>query len=171
VPPPKLGRILATEGELQPLFAKARELRALAGRVEDFLPPGLARQAGVANFKEGTVVLVARNSPAAAKLKLLAPSLCRFLLDCGWQVNSVSVRVQPTWSQAEVLDARQKTATLSAGALRDLKALHEHLKDSPARSALRRLLERHGALAPDTAAGGARQRKASGSRQGRKPRP
>src|SRR5438132_7196134 len=97
---PKLGRILSAEGDLQPLLAKTREIRALAGLVGGFFPPDLARQVRVANFREGELVLLAANPPIAAKLKLLAPSLSRFLAKQRWQVNSVSVRVQPTASRS-----------------------------------------------------------------------
>jgi len=80
---------------LQPVLAKARDIRALAGLVTDFLPTDLASQARVANFRDGEVILVAANSAAAAKLRLLAPSLCRYFCERRWEVNSVSVRVQP----------------------------------------------------------------------------
>src|SRR5207247_63543 len=42
---PKLDRILSAESDLQPLLAKAREIRALAGLVERFLSADLANQA------------------------------------------------------------------------------------------------------------------------------
>ena len=91
----KLDRILSAEGELQPLVAKARDLRTLAGLVQGFLPADLARQARVANYREGEIVVVAANAAAGAKLRLLAPTLSRFLSERRWQVNSVSIRVQP----------------------------------------------------------------------------
>ena len=78
VRPPKLDRILAAEATLQPVLAKAHELRALAGLLDGFLPPDLARQARVVNYRDGEVVLVAATSAAAAKLRLLAPSLVIF---------------------------------------------------------------------------------------------
>ena len=61
---PKLGRVLAAEATLQPVLAKAQELRALAGLLDGFLPPELARQARVVNYRDGEVVLSAA-SPAA----------------------------------------------------------------------------------------------------------
>lgn len=141
---PKLDRILSAEGDLQPLVAKTRELRALAGLVEVFLPPDLARQGRVANFREAELVLVAANSAAAAKLRLLVPALSRFLSERRWQVNSVSVRVQPNASR-KADAATHQPVHLSATSVRSLTALHEGMPDSPARQALRRLLERQGA--------------------------
>src|SRR5258708_12701658 len=40
----KLDRILSAEGELQPLVAKTRDLRAAAGLVNGFLPAELPRE-------------------------------------------------------------------------------------------------------------------------------
>ena len=85
--PTKLDRILSAEGELQPLVAKARDLRAVAGLVHGFLSADLAREVRVANLKDAKLVLIAGNSAAAAKLRLLAPALSRFLTERRWQVN------------------------------------------------------------------------------------
>jgi hypothetical protein len=144
----KLDRILSAESDLQPLLAKARDLRALAGLIDAFLPPDLARQARVGNFREGDVLLVTGNGAAAAKLRLLAPSLSKFLSKQErWQVNSVSVRVQPNRSQAAAV-APKKSVYLSTPTLDSLRALHEAMRASPARAALGKLLQRHGAPRP-----------------------
>lgn len=142
---PKLGRILSAEGELQPLLAKTRELRTLAGLVGDFLSADLAREARVANYKDGELVLIAAHSPAAAKLRLLAPALGRYLSERQWQVSSVSVRVQPNRVR-NALPEKQKTVHLSTHALESLRTLHDKLGASPAREALARMLRRHKAL-------------------------
>ena len=141
---PKLDRILSAEPALQPIVAKARELRVLAGLVSAFLPADLPVR--VANFREGELVLLAENSALAAKLRLLAPSLIRYLAKQRGQVNSVSIRVQPNRSQAPVA-ASQKTAQFSTPTLASLRALHDSMAASPARDALRTLLERQGVLA------------------------
>jgi hypothetical protein len=142
---PKLGRILATESSLQPLLAKTRELRALAGLVDGFFPADLARQVRTANYRDGELVLLAANSAIAAKLRLLAPSLCRFLAMQRWQVNSVSVRVQPNSADSAAPQNSEKSVTFSAPTLASLRALHARLGDSPAREALRALLARQAA--------------------------
>ena len=139
----KLDRIFSAEGELQPLVAKARDLRTLAGLVQGFLPADLARQARVANYREGEIVVVAATAAAGAKLRLLAPTLSRFLSERRWQVNSVSIRVQPNGSPNGDV-ASQKTATLSTPTLGSLRALHDRMAASPARDALARLLRRRG---------------------------
>lgn len=145
---PKIDRILAAEADLQPLFAKARDLRALAGLVDGFLPPDLARLVRAGNLREGELVLYAAHSAAAAKLKLLAPSLCRFLTTQRWQVNSVQVRVQPgrrgASDRAGRVSVAAKTAVLTGKSIEALQALHARLADSPARAALGALLARRG---------------------------
>ena len=141
--PPKLDRILAAEATLQPVLAKAHELRALAGLLDGFLPPDLARQTRVVNYRDAELVLLAAAPAAAAKLRLLAPSLANFFLKQRLQVNSVSVRVQPNASRLSV-GAPQKSVYLSTPALDSLSNLYKTMRNSPAREALRALLARHG---------------------------
>jgi hypothetical protein len=163
---PKLDRILSAESDLQPLLAKARDIRALAGLVERFLSADLASQARVVNFREGEVVLLAVNSAAAAKLRLLAPSLIRYLSNQRWQVRSVSIGVQPNASQ-KTAAAPQKSAQFSTRTIDSLKQLYEGMSASPARAALRALLERRGAIPREKVPP---RRTESGPAPGRKPR-
>jgi len=141
----KLDRILSAQGDLQPLVAKTRDLRALAGHVQAFLSADLARQVRVGNIRDGQLTLIAANSAAAAKLKLLGPALSHFLLEQRFQVNSVAVRVQPNLARTGI-PLREKTVHLSTHALESLRALYERLEPSPARDALAQMLRRHGAL-------------------------
>jgi hypothetical protein len=147
--PIRLDRILSAEGDLQPLVAKTRDLRALAGLVHGFLSADLASEARVANLKEGDLTLLAATSAAAAKLRLVAPALLRLLQERQWQVNSVSVRVQPNLARKSSRQAavqKGKSVHFSTQALKSLQELHARLKPSPARDALAKLLRRHGAL-------------------------
>lgn len=141
---PKIDRILSADGELQPVLAKARDLRALGGLVGGFFPPDLARQVRVANIREGELVVAAANPAAAAKVRLLAPSLSRYLATQRWQVNSVSVRVQPTPLRTQVPHGkREKTVQLSTSGMDSLRALHARMRESPARRALGHLIAHH----------------------------
>lgn len=141
----KLDRIFAADGELQPVLAKTRDLRAATGAIYDFLSPELACQARVANLRDGELTLLAANSAAAAKLRLLGPALSQWLQKRRFQVNSVSVRVQPKRS-ATPASQGQKAVHFSTHALACLRALHDRMAASPARDSLARLLRRHGAL-------------------------
>jgi hypothetical protein len=137
----KLDRILSVDGELQPLVTKARDLRALRGLIEGFFPADLARQVRVANFRDGELVLHAANAAAAAKLRLLGTPLISYLSERRWQVNSVSLRVQPNASR-DAAAATQKSVRLSTHTIDSLRALHEQMRPSPARAALGKLIER-----------------------------
>jgi hypothetical protein len=145
VRPTKLDRILAAEGDLQPVLSKTRELHALSELVQNFLATELRAQIRVANLKEGKLALLAANSAVAAKLRLLAPALVRFLQERRMQVSLVSVRVQPIESLKKVCGV-QKSVHFSTHAIERLRQLYERLSPSPARDAVARMLRRHGAL-------------------------
>ena len=138
----KIDHFLSAEAGFQPVIAKALEIEALAKSCQRFLPPDLARVTRVANLKDGKLVMLSANGPAAAKLKLLAESLVHYLSEQGAKVSSVSVRVQPGTRQGADA-AMQKRARLQPGALSELAALHARLRDSPLRKALKNLLENH----------------------------
>lgn len=141
--PSKVGRVLASDASLQPVVEKARQISALSKLCFDFLPPGLARLIRAITFNnrpgDRQLVLLAASPAAAAKLKLLSEALLTYLLQQGAQVNSVSVRVQPGAVPDNVAAARQPRR-LSRTALDALQALYQRLPDSPARTALKTLL-------------------------------
>ncbi|MEW6688459.1 MAG: DciA family protein [Pseudomonadota bacterium] len=137
--PAKVGRLLQTDVGLQPVVAKALELAALSRLCVEFLPPELARNLRAVNLKDGRLVLLAATPAAAAKLKLQSESLGKFLSDRRVKVNSVSVRVQP--APPHVAEVTPRGAHLSAAGLRALRELYQRLPDSPARSALKTLLD------------------------------
>ncbi len=139
--PPRLDRLLESDGQMQPVLAKAREIHALAELCKEFLPPDLSRHLRPANFQGGKLVMLAANSAAAAKLRLLSESLGDFLSKRGAKVNSVSVKVQP--AAAENIDqGTPARKLLSPQAFASLSELYDSLGDSPARDALRQLLAR-----------------------------
>jgi len=138
--------VLASDASLQPVVEKARQISALSKLCFDFLPPGLARLVRAINFndrpKDRQLVLLAASPAAAAKLKLLSEALLAFVLQHGAQVNSVSVRVQPGAGNVPEVTSRAPRQ-LSPRALQELQDLHQKLPDSPARKALKTLLDHH----------------------------
>lgn len=149
---PKIDRYLASDDILRPIVARARQIDALARLCAEFLPPGLVRHVRAANLRDGDLVLLASNPPAAAKLKIIAESLRKFLLQQGSKVSSVSVRVQPT-SAHSVPPPQGKAAALSTKGIAELSVLYERLAvDSPARRALGRLLNHQGVRPPPASA-------------------
>ncbi len=159
VQPPKIDRYLSADDRLRPVVAKAQEIGALAKLCTEFLPPGLSTQVQAANLRDGELVMLAANPAAAAKLKMLADSLRKFLLRQGSKVSLVSVRVQPNRSQ-NAPPAHPKASTLTAAGIAELSALYGRLEaGSPARKALAALLQHQGvkppaASAPQRAGGG-----------------
>jgi len=125
---------------LQPVVEKARHISALSKLCFDFLPPGLARLVRAINLRDRQLVLLAASPAAAAKLKLLSEALLTFVLQQGAQVNSVSVRVQPGLENVPQVTSRE-ARRLSQRNLQDLQDLHQRLPDSPARRALKSLLD------------------------------
>jgi hypothetical protein len=144
VRPSKVGSLLASDAGLQPVVEKARLINALSKLCFDFLPPGLARLVRAINFnsrlQDRQLVLLAASPAAAAKLKLLSEALLAYLLQHGAQVNSVSVRVQPGAGPDNVAAERQPRR-FSRSALEALQALYQQLPDSPARKALKTLID------------------------------
>jgi hypothetical protein len=147
--------VLASDASLQPVIEKARQISALSKLCFDFLPPGLARlvRAVSCNSRPGDrqLVLMAASPAAAAKLKMLSEALLAYLLQQGAEVNSVSMRVQPG-AGAENVPAARQSRHLSRATLDSLEALHKKLPDSPARTALKTLLDHQ--LAPGNPAAG-----------------
>ena len=140
MPLPRIDTLLATDSEMQPVLAKAREINALAKLCKEFLPPELAAQLRPANLQGDKLVILAANSSAAAKLKLLSGSLSDFLAKRGAKVNSVFVKVQP--GEAAAASAPQPDSKrVSDRAFSVLSELYSTLGESPARQALKRLLE------------------------------
>ena len=138
--PSKLGRVLASDASLQPVIQKARQISALSKLCFDFLPPALARLVQAINLKDRQLVLLAASPAAAAKLKLLSESLRKYLSEQRAEVNSVSVRVQPGAGNVPQVTSGGPRR-LSARALKELQDLHQKLADSPARNALKTLLD------------------------------
>jgi len=146
VHPRKIGSLLASDAGLQPVISKARQINALSKLCFDFLPHGLARLVRAVNFHDRPgdrqLVLLAASPAAAAKLKLLAEALRQHLSELRAEVNSVSVRVQPG-AAAEPDAGQRRPARLSTSALAELQALYRRLPDTPARRALKTLLDHH----------------------------
>ena len=137
---PRIETLLSTDSEMQPVVAKAREINALANLCTEFLPPELAALVRPANLQGDKLVILAANSAAAAKLKLLSGSLSDFLTKRGAKVNSVSVKVQPGEAAAARVP-QPDSKRVSDRAFSVLSELYSTLGESPARQALKRLLE------------------------------
>lgn len=160
---PRIAQLLDADPGLQSLAARARDLTTLSRLCAAALPPELASQIRALNVKDGRITIHAANASAAAKLKMLSARLGESLKNGPAEINSVSVRVQPTAPRKNDVAAHPKAA-LSAPTLRVLSALYGRLSDSPAGAALGKLLAHQGvAVVKEPPAGAPGQR--SGGRR------
>lgn len=123
----KLGAFLSQASDIQSLMPKAKRLLELQRVLSTFLPGTVAQATTVANYRQGKVVIYARNGAIAAKLKLLAPDLRDRLSKQGFEVTGIEVDVQPP---ASVRSAPPKTAKVTPEAAEALERLAGQLPDS-----------------------------------------
>ena len=131
-----------TSGDaLGKLREHSRRLGALQGQLERLLPPALAQACPVANLKNGTLVLLARNGSVAARIRQLLPTLLRQLAEHGALVSHIEVRVRPTHDTPAA--PPRSPRHLSEAARASLSELEHSLPpESELRAALTRLIER-----------------------------
>jgi hypothetical protein len=168
---PKVGRLLVSDTGLEPVVAKALEINALSKLCVDYLPPELGRQIRAANLKDGQLVILAATPAAAAKLKLVSEGLLLHLSKQRAKVNGVSVRVQPTLGGDSDIAPHKTTISLSPASVAALQALHHKLRDSPARAALKALLDHYAPEGATPPPPGARKTGSAGTARRRKARP
>ena len=75
---PKNLRSFLADG-ISSLIPQAQRLIELRQVIAGLLPTNLRRSSSIANYKQGKIVIFAENSAVAAKLKLLAPGLLKFI--------------------------------------------------------------------------------------------
>jgi hypothetical protein len=136
--PQTLGKILEKSEGLDRLLPHARSLIELREQLAAALPPGLRRQATLANFKNGTLVIFADNSAVAAKLRLMLTALGDRLKANGVEHTGIKVEVQPS---EPPLPRRHKQAVMSASGADSLRQLSAQLPDSKLKTVIDRLAD------------------------------
>ena len=100
----------------------------------------------VVQFEAGCLVFSAPNAALASKLKQRLPKVQEALLNRGWQVNAIRVKIKVAPSDAAPLASR-KEKHLPTQALSALSDLERELEASPRNAALKAaiqtLLDRH----------------------------
>lgn len=109
------------------------------------VPAVLRETCEVAESEDGTLSISVSSASAAAKLRQTLPRLRDGLLDRGWKVSAIRMRIQPRAGQGSTgaHTARQGVAMTAAG-VEAFSALTEALPDSPLKSAVDRLVSRRG---------------------------
>jgi hypothetical protein len=136
-----LKRYLGAGDELARLHDHATRLRRLQTALEVHLPSALAGACSVANLKGDTLVLLASNGAAAAKLKQIAPSLIESFRLSGQPLKTIQVRVGVREERAPPRPPSNRS--LSDAARLSLAEFSSTLpEDSPLRKSVERLIER-----------------------------
>lgn len=133
--------MIASSGDLKALAQQARRLRDLQHLLFESTPVALARASRVANYKAGTLVVLADNAATAAKLRQLAPRLLLHLNKRGFEVTVLRVEVQVKAHKIKAEDDITKRS-LPPDAIQDFARLSDALPQSPLKSAVARLVAR-----------------------------
>ncbi len=125
------------------LLPAAQRILQLRQDVVALMPASLRDTCDVAGFNEEVVTVRASSAGAAAKLRQTLPRLRDGLLDRGWKVNAIRVRVQPGGSSivSTAWVAPSQTAIPASG-VDAFASLNESLELSPLKTAVERLLRR-----------------------------
>ena len=142
MPAHKIGDLLSASRELKALSRQAQRLAELQQVLFEAVPPLLASATRVKSCRAGTLVLLADNAAVAAKLRQFAPRLLIHLRKRATEVTGVRVEVQLA-AQQTGLPIRSRKRSIAVDAIDDFRALANSLKDSPLKSALNRLVQRH----------------------------
>lgn len=136
---------LRKHDKLAVLLPTIARLNALQRECATLLPQ-LFGPCLVQHYDGGQLVLATPNAALASKLKQQLPKLQEGLLQRGWQVNAIRLKVQ--LGKIAEKSRTSKNLELPGRALTALEELHGTLENSPAnaplRSALANLLQRHG---------------------------
>ena len=133
----RLHQILKGESTLDDLLQRHRREAALQDRVQQALPPALAKHVAVIDARSAELELGAASGAAAALLRQHAPELRSALVRAGWEFTGIRVRVQARLArESRPKSPKKQLDNVSAATLLMLAA---ELGESPLAQALRRL--------------------------------
>jgi len=137
-----LTRFLHSGDTLSRLHEQTARLQRLQQIFVTLLPDYLAGACSVANLKKDTLVIIARNGAAAAKLRQIVPSLQQGFANAGTCIGSIQIKIVPQ-DRAESQNRLIQPRLLSGESRKSIKTLCATLPaDSPLRASLERLIER-----------------------------
>ncbi len=133
---------LQAEPALKPLLEQLGELNYLQGLVRELVPRAVAALAQVGSFREGTLVLTAKNGAAAAKLKQVLPELEEKLSQRLSQPIELKVNVGTIQWDESPPTSRKSKRTMSPVALDSMRKLAAELPASGLKQEVVTLLNR-----------------------------
>jgi len=126
------------------VLTTARLLISMEQAAGKALPGELARVFRVARIDRQQITLAVPSAAHAAKLRQLTPRIIRLLVQNGWNLNEIIVKVQADLLQAGTKTTAARTAApLGDEALQAFRDLHGSLAPGPLADAVARLLARH----------------------------
>jgi len=125
------------------LLPAAQRLLKLRRDLLALMPAALRGLCEVSGFDDETVMLQVSSAGAAAKLRQTLPRIRDGLIDRGWKVNAIRMRVQPrTSSGISTTWKSPSTTAIPGGALDAFSALNSKLEHPALKSAVERLIRR-----------------------------
>jgi hypothetical protein len=137
----RIDSLLGT-GELRPLAAGARRIRALDRVYRAAAPQELAASSRVKTCKAGTLVVVAGNAAVAAKLRQMTGRLLAAIRQSAPDVDAIRIEVDVGAVRSEDRTTSGK-AGLGQDAVRNFAALAERVPEGSLKKALADLVKHH----------------------------
>ncbi len=136
----KLGSFFSAAPELRQVYAQANHLQLLQQVFRDHLPAGMAMACGVSALRQGVLTVHADNGAMALKLKQMAPALLRAVQELDASILSVRIIVQiEDRNQAR----KRNKPQLGTTGCNILAEFAQNLQDTPLKSAISRMAQRH----------------------------
>lgn len=126
------------------VLTAARALLALENALQKLLPPALAQACRVARMENQQVTLVVPSAAYAARLRQIAPSTAARLVNSGWNLTEIQVKVQAGLSQSQTKTSLpRQSIPLDSQAIDAFRDLQDNLQPGPLAEAVARLVMRH----------------------------
>ena len=125
------------------MLPAAQRLLRLREDLFALMPAALREICDVSGVDDETVVLRVSSAGAAAKIRQTLPRIRDGLIDRGWKVNAIRIRVQPRISYNDSRSWKASaTTSIPQRGMEAFAALSARLEDSSLKSAVDRLLRR-----------------------------
>jgi hypothetical protein len=135
-----LNRFGKKNAQLNQLLEQSAHWQRLSACLKQELPVSIRTHFNVACVRDGCVVVIAHNSMAASRLRMVLPALLPQLQQIDATIETVKVKVQPVDTKPEAV----KRASLSPAARSALAHSAQALSHHPElAAALRRLSEKN----------------------------
>ena len=133
-------QLLSSDNATGKMAAHLQLLSRLSALYRRIVPAHLAAMSSLANYRQETLMIHAKNSAIADKLKQLAPTIQSYFLKQGIACEAVKIKVVLPEAKAARIETPRRV--LSQNARTDLAALHERLADSPLKNAVKDFLQK-----------------------------